>query len=300
MHPHLARSLGVADGDLVTVTSRRGSMTLPAHVVNTIRPDTVFIPYHWPGDAVGEPAHEPRARPDSRMPEFKVAAVRSSGGGHAATADARLDCTRTVVTVRDRRRAGVRDRPEPLHRLPGLRAGLHGVRHASRAVTDPSRTIDRAARRRPRRWCACTARTRPARGVSGRRDQADREGHRAVGAQAALHRLLELRDRVPVRRAQVHGRDRPDDEVRHVHRPHHRRAHADVRLGVPERSPVVRHARAVRRSRRGSLLRDFFFGNQSVRTKVYTVVDDLAGGPLDVLGRLAAEWLDDPFGLDAT
>ena len=37
-------------------------------------------------------------------------------------------------------------------------------------------------------------------------------------------------------------------------------------------------------TRRGSLLRDFLFGRQEVRTKVYTVVDDLAAGPLDVLG----------------
>ena len=49
IHPRLAEALGVSDGDLVTVTSRRGSMTSPAHVVSTIRPDTVFIPYHWPG-----------------------------------------------------------------------------------------------------------------------------------------------------------------------------------------------------------------------------------------------------------
>ena len=38
------------------------------------------------------------------------------------------------------------------------------------------------------------------------------------------------------------------------------------------------------RTRRGSLLRDFLFGRQEVRTKVYTVVDDLDGGPIDVLG----------------
>jgi hypothetical protein len=51
-------------------------------------------------------------------------------------------------------------------------------------------------------------------------------------------------------------------------------------------------------TRSGSLLRDFFFGNQSVRTKVYTVVDDLAGGPLDVLSGSQRSWLDDPFGLE--
>ena len=40
------------------------------------------------------------------------------------------------------------------------------------------------------------------------------------------------------------------------------------------------------------------FGRQEVRTKVYTVVDDLAGGPIDVLGPASSSWLDDPFGLE--
>ena len=34
----------------VRVESRRGELTLPALVVKTIRPDTIFIPYHWPGE----------------------------------------------------------------------------------------------------------------------------------------------------------------------------------------------------------------------------------------------------------
>ena len=76
--------------DLVTVTSRRGTITLPAHVVNTIRPDTVFIPYHWPGDKA---AHQLTIRAVdslSKMPEFKVAAVRvERAGGHTPTTDAR-------------------------------------------------------------------------------------------------------------------------------------------------------------------------------------------------------------------
>ena len=46
MHPRLAAQLGVADGALVRVVSRRGDLTLPALVVATIRPDTIFIPYH--------------------------------------------------------------------------------------------------------------------------------------------------------------------------------------------------------------------------------------------------------------
>lgn len=50
--------------------------------------------------------------------------------------------------------------------------------------------------------------------------------------------------------------------------------------------------------RRGSLVRDFVFGRQSVRTKVYTVVNDAADGPLDPLAATPDQWLDDPFGLD--
>ena len=51
-------------------------------------------------------------------------------------------------------------------------------------------------------------------------------------------------------------------------------------------------------SRRGSLFRDFMFGRQEVRTKVYTVVDDIGAGPLDVGASRQRNWLDDPFGLD--
>ena len=68
--------LGINDGDPVTVTSRRGSMTLPAMVVKTIRPDTVFIPYHWPGTQAANQLTNRAVDPLSHMPEFKVAAVR--------------------------------------------------------------------------------------------------------------------------------------------------------------------------------------------------------------------------------
>ena len=50
-------------------------------------------------------------------------------------------------------------------------------------------------------------------------------------------------------------------------------------------------------TRRGSLFRDFMFGRQAVRTKVYTVIDDALAGPIDVLAGVTTTWLDDPFGL---
>jgi assimilatory nitrate reductase catalytic subunit len=90
MHPRLAGQLGVADGDLVTVASRRGEMTLPAHVVTTIRPDTVFIPYHWPGRQAANQLTNRALDPTSKMPEFKVSAVRViKASGRADTTDER-------------------------------------------------------------------------------------------------------------------------------------------------------------------------------------------------------------------
>jgi assimilatory nitrate reductase catalytic subunit len=65
-------------------------MTLPAHVVHTIRPDTVFIPYHWPGAQSVNQLTNRALDPVSRMPEFKVAAVRlSPAGGHSDMTDTR-------------------------------------------------------------------------------------------------------------------------------------------------------------------------------------------------------------------
>ncbi|MGY0236455.1 molybdopterin oxidoreductase family protein [Longispora urticae] len=73
LHPDLAGRLGVADGEPVTVTSRRGAVTAPARVSEAIRSDTVFLPFHWAGvNALVNPALDPT----SRMPEFKVCAVR--------------------------------------------------------------------------------------------------------------------------------------------------------------------------------------------------------------------------------
>ena len=76
LHPRLARRLGVADGQRVRVTSRRGHLELCAHVVATIRPDTVFIPYHWPGDRSANRLTLRAYDPLAKIPSFKVAAVR--------------------------------------------------------------------------------------------------------------------------------------------------------------------------------------------------------------------------------
>ena len=76
MHPLLAKKLSIADGDQVKVTTRRGEITVPAQVVKSIRPDTVFIPYHWPGKKAANNITNRALDPISKIPEFKVCACR--------------------------------------------------------------------------------------------------------------------------------------------------------------------------------------------------------------------------------
>jgi assimilatory nitrate reductase catalytic subunit len=76
LHPDLAERYGIADGDDIRVTSRRGTATAPARVTETIRADTVFMPFHWGGAGRANTLTNPALDPTSRMPEFKVCAVR--------------------------------------------------------------------------------------------------------------------------------------------------------------------------------------------------------------------------------
>jgi assimilatory nitrate reductase catalytic subunit len=76
IHPRLADQHGIKDGDYVAITSRRDELILPAMVVRTIRPDTVFIPYHWPGKGSANRLTHRTLDPRSKIPEFKVSACR--------------------------------------------------------------------------------------------------------------------------------------------------------------------------------------------------------------------------------
>ncbi len=76
IHPQLAERYGITDGDWVTASSRRGNTTLRAMVVKTIRPDTIFIPYHWAGRKSANQLTISAQDPISKIPEYKVCAVR--------------------------------------------------------------------------------------------------------------------------------------------------------------------------------------------------------------------------------
>ncbi|WP_406305149.1 molybdopterin oxidoreductase family protein [Streptomyces sp. NBC_00885] len=76
LHPLLAERLGALEGEPLAVVSRRGRAVGPARITTGIRDDTVFMPFHWPGEGRVNSVTNPALDPTSRMPEFKVCAVR--------------------------------------------------------------------------------------------------------------------------------------------------------------------------------------------------------------------------------
>lgn len=76
IHPSMARTYGVSEGDRVRLTTRRGCALLRAQITPSIRMDTLFVPFHFAGDGRANLLTNPALDPTSRMPEFKVCAVR--------------------------------------------------------------------------------------------------------------------------------------------------------------------------------------------------------------------------------
>ena len=230
VHP----SLGFADGDPVRVVTRRGAVTYPALVTEAIRADTVFVPYHWAGPIAANVLTIDALDPISKMPEFKVCACRVErgqavdpvpGAAHAARAaalPARDRAARRPAPThlapgkgdrRDMMGTHAVHRPGPLHRLPGVRGRLPRMRLAPGQVDDPPGLH----RRRPlgrghaHGLHALRGPGSPVRrGLPGRRHPGHRRRRGPGGGQGALHRLRQLRRRLPVRGAQAGcGRDAP-------------------------------------------------------------------------------------------
>lgn len=76
LHPTVARAHGLGDGDEVTLSTRRGSARFRVELTPGIREDTVFLPFHWGGALGANRLTHPALDPVSRMPGFKVCAVR--------------------------------------------------------------------------------------------------------------------------------------------------------------------------------------------------------------------------------
>jgi assimilatory nitrate reductase catalytic subunit len=83
VHPDTAERAGLADGDWAKVVSRRGETVARVRHTASARPDVVFLPFHFPGAQRANLFTNPALDPTSRMPEFKVCAVRLEKAGGA-------------------------------------------------------------------------------------------------------------------------------------------------------------------------------------------------------------------------
>lgn len=70
-----AKKIRVKEGDRVKVTSRRGSIILPAKVGTRVDTGVIFIPFHF-WEAAANVLTNPASDPTAGIPEFKVCAVR--------------------------------------------------------------------------------------------------------------------------------------------------------------------------------------------------------------------------------
>jgi assimilatory nitrate reductase catalytic subunit len=76
IHPSTAKSYGLVNGETAKLTTRRGSALFTVKVTASIREDTVFVPFHWSDQQSVNRLTSSALDPTSKMPEFKVCAVR--------------------------------------------------------------------------------------------------------------------------------------------------------------------------------------------------------------------------------
>jgi formate dehydrogenase major subunit len=75
MHPHDVLKLGAKDGDDITVESRRGRITAPVRVRDTVQPGCVFMAFAFHEAAANLITNE-ALDPYGKIPEFKYCAIR--------------------------------------------------------------------------------------------------------------------------------------------------------------------------------------------------------------------------------
>jgi assimilatory nitrate reductase catalytic subunit len=71
MHPAAAAAMGITDGAFVSVANERGEVLCRAELSTAIRPETVFLPFHFPELESANRLTEAATDPISGMPEFK-------------------------------------------------------------------------------------------------------------------------------------------------------------------------------------------------------------------------------------
>ncbi len=74
--PEDTGTLGIAEGEVVRVSSRRGSLEVPAHVDESLRAGLAFMTLHFPDQAATNVLTLDAWDPKSGTAEFKATAIR--------------------------------------------------------------------------------------------------------------------------------------------------------------------------------------------------------------------------------
>ena len=123
MHPRAAQRSGLADGGEVTIETRRGRASFRLKTTPGIREDTIFVPFHWGGRAVGEP-------PDQSRRSIRSAGCRSSR------------CARRGSPRRDS--GGATADENAIRRLVVIGNGMAGARLVEEVVARDARRVRRS------------------------------------------------------------------------------------------------------------------------------------------------------------
>ena len=86
LHPSTLRALGVAPGDMITIETRRGAITIMARADRAVAPDMVFVPFAYV-EASANVLTNPQLDPYGKIPEFKFAACRLSAATEKVAAE---------------------------------------------------------------------------------------------------------------------------------------------------------------------------------------------------------------------
>lgn len=136
LHPHLARRLNIGSADIVQLSTRRGAANFRATITPDIRPDVVFLPFHWGGASAANALTNPVLDPHSRMPAFKVCAVAVKRIGspddlHLLAAPPAARASEVIAAAR----AGAGDEARRIAAAATTSRFIHGDEQAAFAIT---------------------------------------------------------------------------------------------------------------------------------------------------------------------
>jgi len=76
INPLDANRLGIEEGDLISLSSRRGEVQTKVRKTHRVSPGQAFMAFHW-GEAPANRLTNPAFDPQAKIPEFKVSSVKA-------------------------------------------------------------------------------------------------------------------------------------------------------------------------------------------------------------------------------